>query len=122
MQRYGVVLQELRLEVLRNNSYLASVSTPRAGGSAGDESRLGQPERAQSSQANETGIGQRTVDASLAVNTSGLGVRDNRDFDCRGGGTEPSGDMPATSTSTIDVADGDLAHMASWGQFDSLVS
>ncbi|KAL6407205.1 finger protein [Ilyonectria robusta] len=123
MQRYGVVLQELRLEVLRNNSYLASVSTPRAGGgSAGDESRLGQPERAQSSQANETGIGQRTVDASLAVNTSGLGVRNNRDFDCQGGGTEPSGDMPATSTSTIDVADGDLAHMASWGQFDSLVS
>ncbi|KAK1655067.1 fungal-specific transcription factor domain-containing protein [Colletotrichum phormii] len=31
MQRYGVVLQELRLEVLRNNTYLASVSTPRAG-------------------------------------------------------------------------------------------
>ncbi|KXH59636.1 finger protein [Colletotrichum salicis] len=29
--RYGVVLQELRLEVLRNNTYLASVSTPRAG-------------------------------------------------------------------------------------------
>lgn len=123
MQRYGVVLQELRLEVLRNNSYLASVSTPRAGGgSVGDESRLRQPERAHSSQANEMSIGQRSVDASLAVNTSGLGVRNNRDFDCQGGGTEPSGDVPATSTSTIDVADGDLAHMASWGQFDSLVS
>ncbi|KAK1505524.1 finger protein [Colletotrichum abscissum] len=31
MQRYGVVLQELRLEVLRNNTYLAPVSNPRAG-------------------------------------------------------------------------------------------
>ncbi|KAK1469775.1 finger protein [Colletotrichum melonis] len=31
MQRYDVVLQELRLEVLRNNTYLAPVSNPRAG-------------------------------------------------------------------------------------------
>ncbi|UQC84281.1 finger protein [Colletotrichum lupini] len=31
MQRYGVVLQELRLEVLRNNTCLAPISNPRAG-------------------------------------------------------------------------------------------
>ncbi|KAK1529665.1 hypothetical protein CPAR01_11977 [Colletotrichum paranaense] len=29
--RYGVVLRDLRLEVLRNNTYLAPVSNPRAG-------------------------------------------------------------------------------------------
>ncbi|KAF7558176.1 hypothetical protein G7Z17_g76 [Cylindrodendrum hubeiense] len=34
----------------------------------------------------------------------------------------PSGDIPANATSSIDVVDGGLAHMASWGQFDSLVT
>ncbi|KAK7421626.1 hypothetical protein QQX98_002093 [Neonectria punicea] len=119
MQRYGVVLQELRLEVLRNNNYLASVSTPRAGGgSVGDESELGHVNLPQNSQIN----GQRVVNADVGINDGELGVRDNRGFDYQGE-NQPGGGMPASSTAgPIDVVDGGLAHMASWGQFDSLVT
>ncbi|KPM39762.1 hypothetical protein AK830_g6819 [Neonectria ditissima] len=115
MQRYGVVLQELRLEVLRNNHYLASVSTPQAGGgSVGDESELGCVNLPHNSQIG----GQVIADASVDVNESGLGAPGNRSFDYQGGGNQPG----INSATSIDVVDGGLAHLASWGQFDSLVT
>ena len=83
MQRYGVVLQELRLEVLRNNAYLASVSTPQAGGVSTEE---------------DGGHG---------------------GFGYLGGGNQTGEDILPTS---VDALEGGLAQMASWDQFDSLVS
>ncbi|KAH7123220.1 finger protein [Dactylonectria estremocensis] len=123
MQRYGVVLQELRLEVLRNNTYLASVSTPRAGGSAedvGDEEPTELPSRAEM---NERSLGQQNNDGALGVNDNGVEELVNGEVDCPGGGYQQGGDMIANTTAgPMDLIDGGFAHMASWGQFDSLVT
>jgi hypothetical protein len=93
LQRYGVVLQELRVEVLRHNHHLASVATPRP---ATDE--------------NDIGIltDQRYANGSyMAPPTMG-------DVDGR--------DLNSTNSPTGVLDGGDLTHMASWGLFDSLVS
>ncbi|KAH7131067.1 finger protein [Dactylonectria macrodidyma] len=117
MQRYGVVLQELRLEVLRNNTYLASVSTPRAGGSAEDAA---DQEPTEVSPRLDV---QQNNDSVLDVHENGVGGRDNGEVNCSGGGYQQGGGMSAnTTTGPMDLIDGGFAHMASWGQFDSLVT
>ena len=117
MQRYGVVLQELRVEVRRNNSYLASVSTPRPAGQPAEEA-----EHPRSYQGNQIFIAQQSDGANLGTTDSGSGVRDNRDFNCPGGGHRPCRDVPLNPTTSMEVLDSDLNHMSSWGEFDSLVS
>ncbi|KAF4975539.1 hypothetical protein FZEAL_7685 [Fusarium zealandicum] len=121
MQRYGVVLQELRLEVLRLNDYLASVSTPQAGGEfPGAEAPLAHAGLLRSSQGGQALMEQRYGGTSL---DTGLGARQAESLNGPGVGYRTGGDIPTTSTaSSIDVIDGGLAHMASWGQFDSLVT
>ncbi|KAF4472113.1 hypothetical protein FALBO_976 [Fusarium albosuccineum] len=118
MQRYGVVLQELRLEVLRNNNYLASVSTPRAGGgSIGEEGNTGQTALAQNADTNGRFSGQG--DAGLTVGNGRLGMVGGQGFDETGEGNQAAGGITANAMGAVDAS---LAHMASWGQFDSLVT
>ncbi|KAM5386529.1 hypothetical protein ACJZ2D_000492 [Fusarium nematophilum] len=118
MQRYGVVLQELRLEVLRNNTYLASVSTPRAGGaSVRGENNPTQAELPQGSPRDEAGMGQRNGGATFGGTSNGLGGRENPEFN-PSGGHQPGEGMPGD----VGAVYGGLAQMASWGDFDSLVT
>ncbi|KAF5007412.1 hypothetical protein FDECE_6260 [Fusarium decemcellulare] len=118
MQRYGVVLQELRLEVLRNNNYLASVSTPRAGGvSIGEEGNTGQTALPQNTDTNARFSGQGG--AGLTVGNGRLAMVDSQGFDETGEGNQPAGGITANAMGPVDAS---LAHMASWGQFDSLVT
>jgi hypothetical protein len=113
MQRYGVVLQELRLEVLRNNVYLASISTPQAGGGVGDERDLSHLDILHDSQVNQPGLGHSAAGSSMDVD-GGLALRGARQFDQ----DHASGGMGGDS---MDGTGHGLDYMASWGQFDSLV-
>ncbi|KXH32491.1 finger protein [Colletotrichum nymphaeae SA-01] len=99
MQRYGVVLQELRLEVLRNNTYLASVSTPLAGnGSTSNENNEILP------------VSYRRSQLSPEVGTSGsrLAVE------------QAAESAPRDSADPFHAFDVGLFNMTNWAQFDSL--
>lgn len=101
MQRYGVVLQELRLEVLRNNTFLASVSTPLAGnGSTSNENNEILP------------VSYRRSQLSPEVGTSGsrLAVE------------QAAESAPRDSADPFHAFDVGLFNMTNWAQFDSLVS
>ncbi|KAL0766450.1 hypothetical protein CaCOL14_010895 [Colletotrichum acutatum] len=101
MQRYGVVLQELRLEVLRNNTYLASVSTPRAGNSSttnGNKDAL--PVSYRNSQLNvEVGAS----GSRLPVGQAAEGA-------------------PQNAADPFHAFDVGFFNMTDWAQFDSLVT
>ena len=96
VERYGVVLQELRIEVLRNNGYLASVSTPLAAGTSMSEDAPGQ-------QQHLPGVGDGDVEFDTRLERGGQASSAPASINIVGGG-------------------GGLAGMAGWGQFDSLVS
>lgn len=129
LQRYGVVLQELRVEVLRHNHHLASVATPRP---ATDENDMGEqaslPAQGSHLEHDEIMAGQRDggVSNMHPPEANGMGARDPHSGEGleRTNGQLNGSDMPVHSTtSSMDVLDGgDLTHMASWGLFDSLVS
>ncbi|KAF6808231.1 finger protein [Colletotrichum sojae] len=113
MQRYGVVLQELRLEVLRNNNSLASVSAIRAGeNAAGEESVPAQRELLR----NSRDSGQRGQQYSDYV-SSIPNVDQSQDL-----GGAVGGGRPSDSVASMDVLDGGFFHITNWGQFDSLVT
>lgn len=100
MQRYGVVLQELRLEVLRNNTYLASCSTPRAGNlSTPNEDNENSLVSYQESQL-DPGVGDSGL--RLAVGRAAEGV-------------------PQDVADPFHAFDVGFFNMTNWAQFDSLV-
>ncbi|KAG7055825.1 finger protein [Colletotrichum scovillei] len=101
MQRYGVVLQELRLEVLRNNTYLASVSTPLAGNcSTSNENNEILPVSYRRSQLSPE-IG--TSGSRLAVEQAAEGA-------------------PQGAIDFFHAFDVGFFNMTNWAQFDSLVT
>ncbi|KAF6819670.1 finger protein [Colletotrichum plurivorum] len=118
MQRYGVVLQELRLEVLRNNNYLASVSAIRAGEApAGGEGVPAQRELLHNSR--ESGQrGQQYGDYASSMPK----VDQGQDLGDAVGGGRPSNSVAANPVASMDVLDGGFFHITNWGQFDSLVT
>lgn len=117
MQRYGVVLQELRLEVLRNNNYLASVSAVRAGETpAGGEGVPAQRELLRNSRES----GQRGQQYGDYVGSM-LNVDQGRDLGDAVEGGRPSS-VASNPVASMDVLDGGFFHITNWGQFDSLVS
>lgn len=109
-QRYGVVLQELRLELLRHNNQLLAMTTSQQDGAlaghesmmlGGDEAALGHPANLDMLGLNGgdlSGIGQIAgdVNGQLALDDT-LGFVDG---------------SPGSS----------IIQMTGWGQFDSLVS
>ncbi|CAG9953020.1 unnamed protein product [Clonostachys rosea f. rosea IK726] len=126
MQRYGVVLQELRLEVLRNNAYLASVSTPHAEeDSAEGEIRERRGEVARTmSVSNPAPEPPHPFGApSMSASASRLGVASAQGLEGpRSGNEDASCIVPAANPGSMDGMDDSLTHMASWGLFDSLVT
>ncbi|VUC25726.1 unnamed protein product, partial [Clonostachys rosea] len=126
MQRYGVVLQELRLEVLRNNAYLASVSTPHAEEDSGEgEIREGRRDVARTMSVSHNAPEQPNPFGApnMSASTSRLGLASAHGLGGpRGGNEDTSGIVPAPNPGSIDVMDDSLTHMASWGLFDSLVT
>jgi hypothetical protein len=106
-QRYGVVLQELRLEVLRHNSHLLALTTEAErvdGGTMrdGNEALLG----AYAGQ-NLLGLGPQ----SMQFAPTGEGIGDHLGLS----GEEGLGFVEHSPGSSI-------VQMTGWGQFDSLVS
>lgn len=105
-QRYGVVLQELRLELLRHNSHLLSMTTGQRDEASGrQQSVLGQDEAI---------LGQFNADllALEAADNLGFGGDANNHLPM---GEDGMGFQDASPGSSI-------AQMTGWGQFDSLVS
>lgn len=99
MDRYGVVLQELRLEVLRNKNQLDPMSGPQVGGAS------------MSGDADATPVETRDqapprIDPALQGSTSGAQL---------------VADAAGNAVDSMGSFDSALLHMAGWGQFDSLV-
>ncbi|TEA14315.1 hypothetical protein C8034_v003535 [Colletotrichum sidae] len=114
MQRYGVVLQELRLEVLRNNTYLASTLTAQAGETAAeDDARLREALLFKGSQLF------RVEPAYSPNNPSAEFSQSFRDAISVEQLAERLSSASAVSTNT---ANGDFFSISNWGQFDSLRS
>lgn len=115
MQRYGVVLQELRVEVLRHNHHLAAVATPRP-----ELTQSGPSPRPLPPTNNEPYARQRRtdfLDMSLPADRSMRGLDDQQGHD------QDQVEPQVASIHSIDALDGgDLTQMSSWGLFDSLVS
>lgn len=125
MQRYGVVLQELRLEVLRNNAYLASVSTPQANGESIESNggHIGQSDTVRGSRADGPSQEQQLEVSNLNLNENRLGVAEGQVLNNQGDQTETAGNIVANPTGgPLGEVDDSLTHLASWGLFDSLVS
>ncbi|TDZ24417.1 putative transcriptional regulatory protein [Colletotrichum orbiculare MAFF 240422] len=114
MQRYGVVLQELRLEVLRNNTYLASTLTAQAGETAAeDDARHREALLFKGSQLF------RVEPAYSPNNPSAEFSQSFRDAISVEQLAERLSSASAVSTNT---ANGDFFSISNWGQFDSLVT
>lgn len=122
MQRYGVVLQELRLEVLRNNSYLGSVSTPQAGGiHVADEINQGETTLPQSPQVNQTTMSHQYASVNFGIDENNSRIGGNRVFDAHAEEGGPAEGLPASLETSIDEVNNGFMPMSSWAQFDSLV-
>ena len=110
MQRYGVVLEELRVEVLRHNHSLAAIVTP---GPIGDDFDIDQQAA--------------NLLPSRHPHSGMEEFRHSSDGD-RHGLAGMVGDMDRGALAvhgakhSIDLVGGDLTHMTNWGLFDSLVS
>lgn len=139
MQRYGVVLQELRLELLQHNEYLASAATPDAGGHTvpivrealgnGSPARP-DPSLAQIHTRTSFDESQGHIDAvsqhgGVDGDANGLGMPMNHE---NGMAFSDDGNALGQIFGTDSVLfsgegmDGSIAQMAGWGHFDSLVS
>ncbi|KAI8243107.1 putative transcriptional regulatory protein [Colletotrichum sp. SAR 10_96] len=113
-QRYGVVLQELRLEVLRNNNYLASTSPIQAGGDSVPSEMM------------------TARDSSTA--TAMYNVRAKSQFDDLHTGSKAATSQIVNTTedqlvngnaghvTSVDPLNTGLFQIIDWGQFDSLVT
>ncbi|KAF5521991.1 hypothetical protein CGCA056_v007420 [Colletotrichum aenigma] len=113
-QRYGVVLQELRLEVLRNNNYLASTSPIQAGGdSLPSEMRTARDSSTATatysvrakSQFDDLHIGSKAATSQIENTTENQLVNGN-----------------AGHVTSVDALNTELFQISDWGQFDSLVT
>lgn len=108
MQRYGVVLEELRIEVLRHNHSLAAIVTP---GPVGDDFDLEQQTNLLPSRHPQTGIEDFNHGEGERNSLTGMvGDLDRGTLAVHG------------ARNSMDLMGGDLTHMTSWGLFDSLVS
>lgn len=131
MQRYGVVLQELRLEVLRNNGHLASVSSPLRAGQFPGGVELSPPHALHASEQviNGSSTTQQPVRdaAGLEPNNQGQAIARGTtaiDRSIREDGLSAANVVvnPVVTTS-MEVFDSNaFLQMSGWGQFDSLVS
>ncbi|KAF4119342.1 Fungal trans [Geosmithia morbida] len=102
MHRYGIVLQELRVEVLRHNAYLASTAAPHAAGSEHSFHGSG----ISPSPSHPQGGGENSV---------AVGAVNRHSWD------EALGDG-LTLFSDVGLDAVDTLGMAGWGQFDTLIS
>lgn len=134
MQRYGVVLQELRLEVMKHNTYLAAAVTPTTGEVLASPSSLHpnglaqvqwRPslERPQQSHGDSISGPSGTVDAD----SRGMGITGGTSTGIGSIFTDEGQDLSQIfGTDSLmfsgESLDSDIAHMAGWGHFDSLVS
>lgn len=118
-QRYGVVLQELRLELLRYNNHLLTLTTAHRDGTArgpsmyleGDDLVYG------------PGAGAQFGDPSSMLPLDGSNPA-AATLGLPGGGG--GGNMAGLTDETLGFTEGSpgssIVQMAGWGQFDSLVS
>jgi hypothetical protein len=108
MQRYGVVLEELRVEVLRHNHSLAAIVTP---GPIGDDFEIDQQANLLPSRHTQAGMEEfRHSDGDRNGLAGMVGDLDRGALTVHG------------ARNSIDLMGGDLTHMTNWGLFDSLVS
>ena len=103
-QRYGVVLQELRLEVLRHNGHLLGLaSSTAAAGDSAEREDLAELLRVREG---------RQLEAMAVDGVEQLGFGAGSGDDQLGLGVEFTRDSPTSS----------IMQMAGWDQFDSMVS
>ncbi|KAH0420187.1 hypothetical protein CcaCcLH18_14143 [Colletotrichum camelliae] len=118
-QRYGVVLQELRLEVLRNNNYLASTSPIQAGGNYNPSEAMtarNLPTATETYNTRASGQFDDLHSRSNAATAQSLEEKfeNTTDDQLVNGQAGPVG--------SVDALDTGLFHISDWGQFDSLVT
>ncbi|KAH7305948.1 fungal-specific transcription factor domain-containing protein [Stachybotrys elegans] len=127
-QRYGVVLQEMRLEVLRNNDFLATATTPEAGGTiVVNSNSLSEHEVEKDNtqlstvipNANQTYDSYQPVPNSATVQRSEGAPSDPHVTPSNRMGTTYEGEQLLFGDTEIGDS---LAQMTGWGQFDSLVT
>ncbi|KAI6778152.1 uncharacterized protein J7T54_007198 [Emericellopsis cladophorae] len=110
-QRYGVVLQELRLELLRLNSHLLNLVVGQKNGNGASDLLL---------EADESILGQFESADLLALGANNLGFATGTEAPNAGGqlgiGQEDSHGFPDASPGSS------IVQMTGWGQFDSLVT
>ncbi|KAL3293700.1 fungal specific transcription factor domain-containing protein [Colletotrichum asianum] len=113
-QRYGVVLQELRLEVLRNNNYLASTSPIQAGGDyAPCEMMTARNPLTATENYNVRARGQFD-DLHPRSNATTSQIENPTEDQLVNGNAGPVASVDALNTGLFQISD--------WGQFDSLVT
>lgn len=107
-QRYGVVLQELRLEVLRHNSHLLALTTGGGDGTDGGEIQEG----------GETLLGSCSNQDLLGLGPQGMHLSS--------AGEDVAGHFGVASEEGLGFVGhspgSSIVQMTGWGQFDSLVS
>lgn len=121
MQRYGVVLQELRLEVLRNNNYLASVSAIRSGETPAHGESVSAQRQLLRNPRESGSRGRHYGDLESGDNFASRTHQEQDLADAIGGG-QSAGNMTSNPEASMNVLDGGFFHITNWGQFDSLVS
>ncbi|KAK2743811.1 finger protein, partial [Colletotrichum kahawae] len=118
-QRYGVVLQELRLEVLRNNNYLASTSPIQAGGNHNPSEAMtarNLPTATETYNTRASGQFDDLHSRSNAATAQSLEEKFGNTTD------DQLVNEQAGPVGSVDALDTGLFHISDWGQFDSLVS
>lgn len=125
-QRYGLVLQELRLELLRHNSHLLALATGQVQGAGGQHVVGGQGAGAEGmvdgqqhglSMMDEAVVGRFSADLLALEAADGAAAGGLGGFPGAGGlPLDDGGLFPDASPGSS------IAQLTGWGQFDSLVS
>ncbi|KAJ3954795.1 hypothetical protein N0V92_008687 [Colletotrichum tropicale] len=113
-QRYGVVLQELRLEVLRNNNYLASTSPIQAGGDYVPSEVMTARNPSMATENDKVRARSQFDGLHTRSNAAASHIENPTEDQSVNGNAGPVTSIDALSTGLFQISD--------WGQFDSLVS
>lgn len=113
-QRYGVVLQELRLEVLRNNNFLASTSPIQAGGDYVPSEMMTARNPSMATENDNVRARSQFDDLNTGSNAATSQIENPTEDQLVNGSTGTVASVDALNTGLFQISD--------WGQFDSLVS
>ncbi|KAF4874259.1 putative transcriptional regulatory protein [Colletotrichum siamense] len=113
-QRYGVVLQELRLEVLRNNNYLASTSPIQAGGDYVPSEMMTARNSSMATENENVRVRSQFDDLHTRSNAATSQIENPTEDQLVNGNAGPVTSIDALNTGFFQISD--------WGQFDSLVT